>query len=62
MYFATFMKGAIHKQHRQLGWEGVKNWSKLSTDSTKNCRHEEGGCQKSGKIADIVYGWSLKSI
>ena len=24
----------------------------------KNCRYGEGGCQKSGKIADVVYGCS----
>ena len=28
--------GAVHKQRLQLGgWEGVKNWSTLPTDSTK---------------------------
>ena len=37
---------------------GVKNWSKLLMDSTKNCHHGEGGCLKSEKIADVVYGWS----
>jgi hypothetical protein len=43
-------------------WEGrgVKNWSKLPTSTAKkNCRYGEGGggggCQISGKIADIVY-------
>ena len=25
----------------------------------KSCRHGGGGCQKSRKIADVVYGWSL---
>ena len=25
----------------------------------KICRLGGGGCQKSGKIADVVYGWSL---
>ena len=25
---------------------------------TKNCHHGEGGCLKSEKIADVVYGWS----
>ena len=42
-------------------WEGggVKNWSNLPMNSTKNCQHGRGGCQKSGKIADVVYGWSL---
>ena len=42
-------------------WEGrgVKNWSKLPTSTTKNCRYGEGGGQKSGKITDIVYEWSL---
>ena len=43
--------------------EQVKNWSKLTTDSTKkNCRHGGGGCQKFGKIADVVCGWSLNPI
>ena len=42
-------------------WEGggVKNWSKLPMDSTKNCQHGGWGCQKSVKIADIGNGWSL---
>ena len=25
----------------------------------KNCQHGGRGCQRSGKIADFVYGWSL---
>ena len=29
----TLSSGAVHKRRRQLG--GVKNWSKLPTDSTK---------------------------
>ena len=37
----------------------VKNWSKLVTDSTKKMPTWGRGCQKSGKIADVVYGWSL---
>ena len=38
---------------------GVKNWSKLLTDCTKKLWILERGCKKSGKIADIVYGWPL---
>ena len=41
----------IHKPRRQLGGGGVKNWTKLPP--------WERGFQKSGKITDIVYGWSL---
>ena len=43
MYMRTLCKkdmesfGAVHIRRRQLG--GVKNWSKLPTDSTKNCRY-----------------------
>ena len=37
----------------------VKNWSKLPTDSTKKLPTWGRGCQKSGKIADIVYGRPL---
>ena len=30
-------------------------------DSTKKTADMgEGGCQKSGKIADVVYGWTLR--
>ena len=38
-----------------------KNWSKLSTDSTKKLPTwgRAGGCQKSRKNADIFYGWHL---
>ena len=39
--------------------EGVKIWSKLLMDSTKKLPTWGRGCQKSGKIADVVYGWSL---
>ena len=41
---------------------GVKNWAKLPTDSTKNCRHGGGGRQKSGKNADVVYGRPLTEL
>ena len=42
---------------------GVKNWSKLPTDSTKKLPtwrrgSLKRGCQKSGKNTDVVYGWS----
>ena len=47
---------AVHKRRRQL--EGVKNWSKLPMDSIKKTADRGRGCQKSGKIADVVYGWS----
>ena len=33
-HLSSILLGAVHKRHRQLG--GVKNWSKLLTDSTKN--------------------------
>ena len=38
---------------------GVKNWSKLPMDSIKKTADRGRGCQKSGKIADVIYGWSL---
>ena len=39
--------------------EGVKNRSKLPTDSTKkNSQYVGGWCQKFRKISDVVYGWS----
>ena len=42
-------KGAIHKRRRQLG--GVKNWSKLPTDSTKKTADmEEGGVTNPEKL------------
>ena len=37
---------------------GVKNWSKLPMDSIKKTADRGRGFQKSGKIADVVYGWS----
>ena len=41
-------------------WGGVKNWSKLLTDSTKKLpTWGNWGCQKSGTITDLIYGWSL---
>ena len=30
-------------------------------ESASRCRHGGGGCQKSGKIVDVVYGWSQGS-
>ena len=45
--------------------EGVKNGSKVLTDSTKKlpiCVYGGGGCQKFRNIADVVYGWSLFSL
>ena len=51
--------GAVHKQRRKLGGRKGKNWSKLPTDSTKKLPTWGRGCQKSGKIANVVYGWSL---
>ena len=47
--------GAVHKRRQQLKGGGVKNWSKLTMD---NCRLVGGGCQKSVKNVDVVYGWS----
>ena len=43
-------------------WEG--EGSKIGQNCRrivlKNCRHGGGGCQKSGKMADVVYGWPLR--
>ena len=54
--------GAVHKQRWPLVGGGIKNWSKLPTDSTKKLLLLGRGCQKSGEIADIVYGWPLMLI
>ena len=55
-----YLYGAVHKRRRQLG-EGVKNWSKLPTLGyvLRKLPTWRSGGQKSGKIADVVYGWSL---
>ena len=34
-YIRDSWLGAVHKRRRQLGGGGVKNWSKLPTDSNK---------------------------
>ena len=58
-----FFKGPSINNVGNWEGEGVKNWSKLPTDSAKKTVDMgEGGCQKSGKIADVVYGWSLRLI
>ena len=49
--------GAVHKPRRQLGGEGVINWSKLTMNCTKKLLKWEWGFQKFGKIAYFVYGW-----
>ena len=50
-------KGAIHKRRRQSG--GVKNWSKLPTDSTKKLPTWGRGVSKiRKKNTDVVYEWS----
>ena len=40
-----------------------KHWGPFINDLRqivlKSCWHGGGGCQKSGKIADVVYAWSL---
>ena len=59
MYYILIPRKCPHKtlfQHTVGG--GVKNWSKLLTDSTKKLPTRERGCQNSGKIADVVYRWS----
>ena len=38
--------------------EGVKNWSKLPTDSTKNLPILGRGMSKFRQFADVVYRWS----
>ena len=48
--------GFIHKQYPQLG--GSKSGQNCQRIVLKNCWHGGGGYQKSGKNADIVYGWS----
>ena len=42
-----------------VGGEGSKIGQTCRRIVLKNCRHEGGGYQKSGKIANIVHGWSL---
>ena len=52
--------GAVHKRCRQLGGEeGSKIDQNCLRIVLKNCRHGGGRCQKSRKIAYVVYGWSL---
>ena len=41
------------------GGEGSKIGQNCQRIVLKICQYEGGGCQKSGKIADVVYGWSL---
>ena len=41
--------------------EGSKTGQNCRRIAIKNCRHGGVRCQKSGKIADVVYGWSFKS-
>ena len=54
-------QGAVHKRRRQLGGgKGSKIGQNCRQIVLKNCRHEGGGYQTSGKIADVVYGWSLR--
>ena len=36
LLLARKKKGVVHKRRPQLGGGGVKNWSKLSTNSTRN--------------------------
>ena len=36
-------------------WEGSKIGQNCRWIVLKNCRHGGGGCQKSGKIADVVW-------
>ena len=53
-------QGAIQKWRRSLvGGEVSKNWSKLLTDCTKKTVDIGERVSKSGKIADIFYGWPL---
>ena len=50
----------VHKRRPKLGGgQGSKIVQNCRRIVLKNCRHGGGGCQKSGKIADVVYGWSL---
>ena len=50
------MQGAVHKIRRQWrGGRGQKFVNIYQRIGVKNCRHGGGGCQKSGKIADIFY-------
>ena len=51
--------GAVHKRRRQLGRGRGQKLVKLSADSIKKLSTWGRGRQKSGKIADVVYGWSL---
>ena len=59
-----FLLGAVHKRRRQLVGRG--RGAKISQNCRrivlKNCRYGRGGCQKSGKVVDIVYEWSLSPI
>ena len=59
MKHSYFYLGAVQKGRRQLGGRGVKNWTKLPTDSTKKMLIWDSGFQKFGKFADFTYGWLL---
>ena len=61
-YKNLWCKGAVYRQCRQLGGGGVKNWSKLLTDSTKKLPTRGRGVSKIRKIDDIVYGWSQRTV
>ena len=53
--------------HKGPSINDVSNWEVEGSKTGQNCRrivlknyrHWGGVCQKSGKIADVVYGWSL---
>ena len=54
------MLGTVHKRRRQWGGgEGSKIGQNCRRIVLKNCQHGGGGCQKFGKNADVIYGWSL---
>ena len=52
--------GTVHKKCWQLGGGvGSTICQNCQRIVLKNWQNGGEGCQKSGKIADIVYGWSL---
>ena len=55
--------GAVHKRRQQLG--GGKGW-KIGQNCwrilLKNCQYGERGVKKFRKIANVVYGWSLREM
>ena len=56
---AAMYKGPSINDVGNFGAEGSKIGQNCRLIVLKICQNGGGGCQKSGKIADVVYGWPL---